>query len=125
MSLVLDAGALIGIDRGDRRVGALLRVAQQERLPLRTSAAAVAQVWRDGARQARLARLLAGIDTVALDVTAAKRLGTLLGVARTADVVDAHVASLARTGDRVLTSDPADLRHLLDRRAVGAVVVQV
>jgi hypothetical protein len=33
MTVVLDAGALIAIDRRDRAVGAILRVAQQQRLP--------------------------------------------------------------------------------------------
>ena len=52
MALVLDAGGLIAIDRLDRAVGAMLRVAQQEKLPVRTSAAVVAQVWRNGSLQA-------------------------------------------------------------------------
>lgn len=79
MSLVLDAGALIAVDRRDRTVGAMLRVAQQERVPVRTSAAAVAQVWRDGTRQATLARTITGIATASLDLETARRLGALLG----------------------------------------------
>ncbi len=125
MSLVLDAGALLAIDRRDRRIGALLRVAQQERIPVRTSPAAVAQVWRHGVRQAQLARTLAGVTVPPLDLGVGKRLGTLLGTSRTCDVVDAHVASLARPGDQVLTSDPDDLRHLLDALSVDATVVRV
>ena len=125
MSLVLDAGALVAVDRRDRQVGALLRVAQQERITVRTSPAAVAQVWRQGARQARLARVLAGVAALPLDLDTGKRLGALLGAAHTCDVVDAHVASLARPGDRVLTSDPDDLRRLVDTLGVEAVVVSV
>lgn len=125
MSLVLDAGALLAIDRRDRQIGALLRVAQQERIPVRTSPAAVAQVWRDGARQAQLARVLAGVAAPPLDLGIGKHLGTLLGTSRTCDVVDAHVASLARAGDQVLTSDPDDLRHLLDALSIDATVVRV
>ncbi|MGH3903907.1 MAG: hypothetical protein ACRDTE_06945 [Pseudonocardiaceae bacterium] len=125
MSLVLDAGALLAIERRDRRVGALLRVAQQERIVVRTSPAAVAQVWRHGARQAQLARTLAGVAALPLDLDTGRRLGALLGATDSCDVVDAHVASLARAGDRVLTSDPDDLRHLLDALSVDATVVCV
>jgi len=46
-----------------------------------------------------------------------KRLASLLGAA--------HPASLARPGDRVLTSDIDDLRRLLDTFGVEAVVVSV
>ncbi|MDQ2788597.1 MAG: hypothetical protein DLM60_17795 [Pseudonocardiales bacterium] len=125
MSLVLDAGALLAIDRRDRQVGAILRVAQQERIAVRTSPAAVAQVWRHGARQAQLAKILAGVAAPPLDLETGRRLGALLGVAGGSDVVDAHVASLARADDRVLTSDPDDLRDLLDALAVEADVVRV
>lgn len=125
MSLVLDAGALLAIDRRNRRVGALLRLAQQERIAVRTSPAAVAQVWRHGARQAQLARTLAGVAAPPLDLDTGKRLGLLLGATDSCDVVDAHVASLARAGDLVLTSDPDDLQRLLDALAVDASVVRV
>jgi hypothetical protein len=125
VSLVLDAGALLAIDRRERRVGALLRVAQQERIPVGTSPAAVAQVWRHGARQAHLARILAGVAAPSLDLDTGKRLGTLLGATGRRDVVDAHVASLARTGDQMLTSDPDDLGRLLDALSVKATVIRV
>lgn len=125
MSLILDAGALLAIDRRDRRVGAVLRVAQQQRIAVRTSPAAVARVWRHGARQAQLARVLAGVAAPPLNIETGKRLGALLSVAGSRDVVDAHVAALARAGDQVLTSDPDDLRHLLDALSVDAAVVRV
>lgn len=125
MTVVLDSGALIAVERRDRLVGPLLRLAQAEHIPVRTSAAAVAQVWRGGARHANLARVIAGVDAAALDLHTGKVLGTLLGRAGTADVVDAHVASLAEAGDTVLTSDPDDLVHLLDARGVSATVRKV
>ena len=125
MSLVLDAGALLAIDHRNRRVGALLRIAQQERIAVRTSPAAVAQVWRHGARRAHLARTLAGVAAPPLDLETGKHLGLLLSATDSRDVIDAHVASLARAGDRVLTSDPEDLRRLLDALAVDASVVCV
>lgn len=125
MTAILDAGALVAIDKRDRRVGAMLRLLQRDQVPIRTSAGAVSQVWRDGSRQANLARLLRGVDTIALDATGAKRVGELLGGNRTSDLVDAHVAILVTPGDQVFTSDEADVRALLRTRRVKATVVRV
>jgi hypothetical protein len=125
MTVILDAGALIGIDRRDRRVGAILRVAQQQRVPVRTSAAALAQVWRDGARQTNLVRTLPGIDTLPLDQTVASRIGELLGNAHTSDIVDGHVALITGAGDTVLTSDVRDIRRLLTTCQIQATLAQV
>lgn len=125
MALVLDAGALIAVERRDRRVGALLRVAQRDAIPVRTSAAVVAQVWRDGTRQANLARVLGGVDERGLDPRSARRIGELLCEAGTSDAVDGHVALLTAAGDAVLTSDPDDLTQLLAVRGVEATVIPV
>lgn len=125
MSAVLDAGALIAIDKRDRKVGAMLRVLQREGIPVRTSAAVVAQVWRDGRRQVNLARLLPGIDVAALDDAGAKRIGELLRSNKSTDVVDAHVALLAPADGTVLTSDDGDLRSLLRRLGKRAQIVHV
>ena len=125
MTIVLDAGALIAIDRRDRTIGAMLRVAQREHLAIRSSAGAVAQVWRDGSRQANLARVLSGVNVAALDLTAAKRIGPMLGTTDTSDVIDGHVAQLVQPGDRLLTSDPHDMRRLLGDRANHVTVVTV
>ena len=122
MPLILDAGALIAVDRRDRSVGAILRLAHQEQLPGRTSAAVVAQVWRGGGRQANLARVLAGIDAVGLDDSAGRSVGALLRQSRTDDVVDGHLAWVVQPGDIVLTSDPGDITTILDARAVVATV---
>lgn len=69
--------------------------------------------------------VLAGVAAPSLDLDTGKRLGTLLGSTSSSDVVDAHVASLVRAGDRVLTSDPDDLRILLDVLAVKADLIRV
>lgn len=125
MRLVLDAGALIAIDRGDSLVGAILARARHQGHPLMTSAAVVAQVWRHGPRQAILARILAGVPSVPLDLLIAKQIGPLLGQTHTVDVVDAHDARLVSDGDHVLTSDPRDIARLLAVRKVDAVVTRV
>nr|MDT0663798.1 hypothetical protein [Micromonospora sp. DSM 115978] len=82
--LVLDAGAFIAVERGDRDVVALIK---RERLGVRspaTSGGVVAQVWRGGGgRQATVARLLGGIDVQPIDDTYARRAGVLLARSRT------------------------------------------
>ena len=120
MKAVLDAGALVAINRRDREVGAQLRVLQRQGTPLRTSAAVVGQVWRDGRKQANLERVLAGVGTEAMGRDDGKRIGELLARAGSADVVDAHVALLVAPADIVLTSDPGDIRTLLQARGVPA-----
>ncbi len=125
MSTVLDAGALIAIDRGDRRIGPMLLLLQGEGTAIRTSAAAVAQVWRDGRRQVKLLRVLRGVETVPLDEAAAKKVGDLLAANGTSDVVDAHVALLVEGGGRILTADEDDIKALLRSRRVSAAVLRV
>lgn len=120
MKAVLDAGALIAIDRRSRGIGATLRVLQRQGIPVRTSAAAVAQVWRDGRRQANLARILKGVGIASLGAGDGRRIGELLARAGTSDVVDGHVASLVDRGDTLLTSDLTDLTNLVDARGVAA-----
>jgi len=111
-ALILDSGALIAIERGNRRVGALLERAARERVEVWTCATCVAQVWRDPARQARLTRALAGVVEHSLDPSRARRIGRLLAGTGTSDVVDGAVVSLGRDGDAVVTSDAVDLRRL-------------
>ena len=56
--ITLDAGALIALDRGDRRMIALLRRALAQRLKLRVPSGVVGQAWREGRVQVTLARFL-------------------------------------------------------------------
>jgi hypothetical protein len=122
---VLDAGALVGVDRRDRKIGGLLRVLQQQGTPIRVSSAVVGQVWRDGRKQANLARVLAGVGIEPLGKDDGKRIGELLALARSSDVVDAHVALMTAPADLVLTSDAGDIRALLHARNVAARVQSV
>lgn len=110
--LVLDAGALIAFERRVVRVRVLIETALRHRRRLIVPAGVVAQVWRDGARQARMATLVNDerVEVVALGLEEAKAVGLLCGRARSRDVVDAHVALVARrlTGT-VVTSDRHDI----------------
>lgn len=117
-TLVLDTGALIALDRNDRTVWAMLRNAADDFAQVSVPAGVVAQAWRDGGRQALLARALAHCDEVPLEGTLARATGLLCANAGTADIVDASVALVAaarsQTGPTaVVTSDPTDVRHLL------------
>ncbi len=123
-ALVLDAGALVAMDRGDRAMAARLRVAQRSGLDLRSTATVVAQVWRDpGGRQANLARLLQAIDVRAVDHRLGREAGVLLGRADLDDVVDATVVTIAAAGDRILTGDPDDIRPLVAASGRSVLVV--
>lgn len=122
--LVLDAGALIAIDRDDRVVLSRIQAAKEKNQPIRTNAMALAQVWRDGrGRQASLAKALHDIVVEPVPAEDGRRAGELFGATRLKDAIDASVALLARPGDRVLTSDPGDLRRLCDAAGSKAVVV--
>lgn len=123
-ALVLDAGALIAIDRNDREVHKTVRDAHRMGVQVLTNSMAVAQVWRDSkGRQAELAKVLRGLRVRAVTPDDGRKAGELLEAAGLSDAIDATVALLAETGDRVLTSDPGDLRTL--REAAGHRVVVV
>lgn len=125
MNAVLDAGALVAVDRRDRRAAAMLRVLQRRHVPLRTSATVVAQVWRDGRRQANLARVLRGVGIEALDAADGRSIGALLAAADRDDVVDGHVALLVEPGGAVLTGDPSDIAALVAERRIEVRVLEV
>ncbi len=123
-ALVLDAGALLAVDRGDRAMIARLQVAQRAGLELRSNAIVVAQVWRDRrGRQVSLARLLLAVDVRAVSPGDGRDAGMLLADAGTADAIDATVVLLATPGDRILTSDPGDLARLAEAARNRAVIV--
>lgn len=124
-ALIFDSGGLIALERGNRRVIAMLQRARLERVPLVTSAACVAQVWREPARQARLTRALASFNEQPLDPIRARATGRLLARSATSDIADAAVVALARNGDALVTSDPTDLGHLVEAAGVDARVVSV
>jgi len=115
LSLVLDAGALIAIERGDRDTAAIIEVARREGRDIVVPAGVVGQVWRGGERQARLARLLNALDVLVetLTDTGARAAGVLCGAAGTSDVIDASVVlSALRRHATVVSSDRADLALL-------------
>jgi hypothetical protein len=113
--LVLDAGALIALEREHRQVLLLVKRALTGGHRIVVPATALAQAVRDPARQVRLARLLrhTGCVVAPLDRSGAVRVGRVLAESRTKDVVDAHVVVVARAMSLpCVTSDEKDLRRL-------------
>lgn len=112
---MLDAGALIALERRDGRMLALLGELIASRTSAHVPAGVVAQVWRGSPRQHPVLRLLKAeaMRIHDLDEATAYRVGLLLAATGSADVVDGHVALLGRAlGAPVVTSDAADLRRL-------------
>ena len=113
MTLVLDAGALIALDRNERPMWTRMKaVSQASQLPV-THGGVVGQVWRGGPRQARLATALAGIDVKALDEALGRSSGELLGAAGMSDIVGAALALIAVDGDEIVTLDRDDMETLV------------
>jgi uncharacterized protein YaiI (UPF0178 family) len=123
--LVLDAAAFIAFEKGDTAVRARLAAARRLGMEVTTTSPVVAQVWRDGRRQALLARLVSATHVRAPDSAAARRAGETLAKAGRDDVVDALLAGLARHGDTVVTSDPVDIGRLLAAAGTRATVATV
>ncbi len=112
MSLVLDSGALVALERNERPMWVRLKAAQMEgNFPI-THGGVLGQVWRGGPRQARLAQALSGIDVRALDEALGRAAGQLLAAVGHSDVIDAAVVLLAADGDEIVTVDRDDLAQL-------------
>jgi predicted nucleic acid-binding protein len=109
--VILDTGFLISVDRGERAAQVFLSAALRNETPLATTHPVVAQVWRNGARQARLSTLLSSMVVYPLDDGAI--VGNILARSNTADVVDAHLVDVAvRLGEPILTDDVKDIEAL-------------
>ena len=113
MTLILDSGALIALERGDRAMWRRLKAAQIEASVPVSHGGIVGQVWRAaGPRQALLAKALDGIEIRPLDGWLGRAAGELLARAGTSDVIDAALVLLASDGDDIATADPDDIEPL-------------
>lgn len=111
--LTLDSGALIAVERGVGQVRALLDRALKHGWPIAVPSGALAQTWRGGSRQARIARLLAQpeVTVSVLDEATARMIGLLCQKSGHSDVVDVQVAlHAAEQSHHVVTSDRHDIR---------------
>ncbi|CAN5550534.1 hypothetical protein BH24ACT4_BH24ACT4_21410 [soil metagenome] len=126
MTLVLDAGAFVALERNERAMWVRLKAAQLAAAPPVTHGGVLAQVWRGGSgRQVLLARALAAVEVAPLDEEVGRRAGVLLARSGLDDAIDAAVAALADHGDAILNSDPGDLSLLVaaSRRRVDVIPV--
>ncbi len=130
-TFVLDAGALIALDRGNRELLSTLQTAFEDGDRVIAPTGAIGQAWRDPNRQVALSRSLKHCDEVPLDGSAARASGRLCGRAGTSDLIDASIAvavanAALRDGDVVLlTSDSRDMKDLLSALDADARVVAV
>jgi hypothetical protein len=113
VSLILDNGAFVALERNDRAMWRRLKAAHLSGDVPVSHGGVVGQVWRGaGPRQALLAKALAGTDVRPLDEALGRSAGELLSVARRTDVVDAALVRLASDDDVIVTSDPDDIEPL-------------
>lgn len=123
--MILDAGALVAVDRNDRAMMARLLAAYEAGDELRTHPLVVAQVWRNASgRQAVLARLLKSVEIVPIDDDLGRRSGELLGEVALSDPIDAAVVLVAEDGDSIVTSDPEDIGTLAAAAGTHVLVVR-
>jgi predicted nucleic acid-binding protein len=110
-----DAGALIALDRGDRRILGLLAEAERRNVRIVVPATVLTQAIRAPAKHARIMRLIGHplTDVRPLSRRDAVSAGMLLAASGTRDIADAHVVVSALSTDHpIVTSDPEDLRRL-------------
>ena len=101
-TVVLDAGALIAVERDDRRVRSLLKGSVTPQTELIIPAIALAQSWRGGSRAAPMVKWIEKSEVDSLDEARAKQTGERLGSRDTSDVSDAHVICCAVERDAVV-----------------------
>jgi predicted nucleic acid-binding protein len=112
--LTLDAGALIAYERGDERIREILAVAYARGLVPTIPAIALAEVWRGGPKDARVARLLKACSVETVDERLARAAGRLPRATPGAGTIDACIAvGVNKRGDTVATSDADDMQRLL------------
>jgi len=111
--MILDAGVLISVDRDDRAALSFRTAAERAGRDLHTTAPVVAQVWRSGSRQARLAGFLKTVLIHPFDELDGRRVGEILGSAGTRDTTHPHlVVTAAHLGLGIMTGDTDDIELL-------------
>ena len=113
MTLVLDCGALLALERNERAMWRRFKSARLAGSVPVSHGGVIGQAWREGSpRQAMLSTALKGVDVRPLDDSLGRGAGALLRKVGTSDVIGAALVLLAEDGDEILTSDPGDLAAL-------------
>jgi predicted nucleic acid-binding protein len=111
LGLTFDTGALIALERRHQRIARVYRAAVSAGVPITVPAVVVAEWWR-GRSEAREI-ILRGVRVEPTTTDLARLAGEALAAVASATTVDALVmASAARRGDIVYTSDVSDLQRL-------------
>lgn len=114
-AVVLDAGAFIAAERRDRHLAELIAGANAEGAAILIPATVIAEIWRNPPRAHSRAVVESVDEVVPLDAALARRVGALIGLAGTTQIVDASVALIAIQAKPsiVVTTDPTDIASLL------------
>ena len=124
-AVVYDAAVLVAADRNERRAWAEHKARLEFGVIPLVPAPVVAQVSRSP-QQAQLRRFLTGCAVVPLGESEAHEAGRLLGLTRTADLVDAVVVTTAlREKAMILTGDRVDMERLVGASGREVAVVTV
>jgi hypothetical protein len=111
IGLTFDTGALIALERRQQRIARVYATAVADGVVVTAPAIVIAEWWR-GRSDAR-ERILRGLRVEHMTAPLAQLAGEALATVAGAGVVDAIVmASAARRGDLVYTSDFADMQRL-------------
>ena len=121
--LILDAGAVIGLSRGEVRARGALATALEVGAEVSVPAVVVAETVRGGPADAPVNRVLKAVGEVDVaDEAIGRTAGRLLGAAGSAATIDAIVVATAieAGGAVILTGDAGDLDWLAadDRRVI-------
>ncbi len=109
--LTFDTGALIGLERRHQRIRRVFATAVRDNVRITVPAAVLVEWWRG--RTDFVEDVLASVDVDPVDEVLAKAAGEALASVPAATAIDAIVmASAARRGDVVYTSDLQDLARL-------------
>lgn len=109
--LTFDTGALVALERRRQRMRRVLATAIRDNLRVSVPAVVITEWWRGRTDLAN--DILASVDVEPMDEDLAKVAGEALAAVKRATAVDAIVmASAARRGDVVYTSDFDDLSRL-------------
>ncbi|MEO1085770.1 MAG: PIN domain-containing protein [Acidobacteriota bacterium] len=117
--LILDAGAVIALSRGDARARAFVDRAVKLGASVEVPVAVVAETLRGQARDAPVHRVLKAVGEIPSTTEKIGRLaGELLGRSGSSATIDALVVAQAVSsgGAHVLTGDPDDLEALAATR---------
>lgn len=125
MTVVVDSGALLALAKGKREAVALMKKMQTYGAYFVVPAPVLAETLRGSQRNdAAIFYWLRAFEVEPTTAAIARTAGEILGACRSKSTVDAIVVATARIcgASEIITSDPKDIRTLVDR-TVGILAV--